>query len=299
MRAIMSNQRCRLPTRRDFLRQAAFLGALATVLGRRGASAAEAAKGARVRIGACDWSLRKAADPAAFEAAKGLGFEGVEVSCGMPGEHLPISDPKRRASFAEAARASGLAIPSTCLEVLHRDGLKSSEKGPKWVEEAIAPTKDLGAKVILLPMFYGMAIAKRSEQKAVADRLKAIAPAAEKAGVVLGLENSISAEDNAWIIDQVGSKAVKVYYDSGNSFYGVESGPFDIYKEVVWLGKDRICQIHLKERGPMGKGKIDFVRFAEAVVKSGFAGWIVLETEPKTMPDEVVLTKGLFKRPGA
>ena len=281
-------------TRREFLSEMSFLGAVAAVLGRPPLSAADPAA-RRFRIGACDWSVGKAADPAAFAVAKGLGLEGVEVSCGMPGDRLPISEADRRGKFLDAAKETGLAIPSTCLEVLHRDGLKASEKGPKWVEEAIAPSKELGARLILLPMFGDKAIEKRSEQKAVAERLKPIAKVAEKAGIVLGLENSISAEDNAWILDQVGSPAVKVYYDVGNSFYELGGRkPFDVYKEVAWLGKDRIGQIHLKERGPMGKGKIDFVRFAEAVLKTGFEGWIVLETSLKTMKEEAALARDLF-----
>ena len=47
--------------------------------------------------------------------------------------------------------------------------------------------------------------------------LKDVAPKAEKQGVIIGLENYLSAEDNMRIIDRVGSPAVKVYYDVGNS----------------------------------------------------------------------------------
>jgi sugar phosphate isomerase/epimerase len=97
--------------------------------------------------------------------------------------------------------------------------------------------------------------------------------------VVLGLENTISAEDNVWILDQVGSKAVSVYYDCGNSF----NHKYDIYKEIVWLGKDRICQLHIKDNPHfLGKGLIDVPKFIEAVLKSGFEGWAMLETDCPT-----------------
>ena len=66
----------------------------------------------------------------------------------------------------------------------------------------------------------------------VGDALRELAPAAEKAGVILGLENTISAgrTSGSWIGR---SPAVKVYYDVGNS---INQG-FDVYKEIVWLGK--------------------------------------------------------------
>jgi sugar phosphate isomerase/epimerase len=70
-------------------------------------------------------------------------------------------------------------------------------------------------------------------------RLREVAPKAEKAGVILGVESSLSAEDNMRIIDRVGSPAVKVYYDVANS---TERG-YDIGKEIRWLGKHgQICE---------------------------------------------------------
>jgi sugar phosphate isomerase/epimerase len=172
-----------------------------------------------------------------------------------------------------------MPIGGTCLEKLHEDNLKEHPDGPKWVEQSISATVGLGTKVILLPFFGKQQIKERAEQKATADRLKALAPLAQKAGVILGLENTISAEDNAWILDQVGSPAVKVYYDVGNSFYQ----KYDIYSEVAWLGKDRICQLHLKDNPNfLGKGAIDFPRFIEGVLKSGFEGWAMLETSSPT-----------------
>lgn len=231
-------------------------------------------RGAGLKVGGCDWSLRKEGNPESFQVAKEAGLDGVEVSLGKGTDRLPLMDPERQKLFLEAARGTGLEIPSTCLEILHRDNLKAHPKGPMWVEQAIEATAALGAKVILLPFFGKQAINERSEQAAVVERLKVLAPKAEKAGVILGLENTISAEDNAWILDQVGSPAVKVYYDSGNSF-----PRFDIYREVAWLGKDRICQIHLKDGGALlGQGKIDHPRLLEALLKTGYTGWLMLET---------------------
>ncbi|MGZ8899400.1 MAG: sugar phosphate isomerase/epimerase family protein, partial [Limisphaerales bacterium] len=73
------------------------------------------------------------------------------------------------------------------------------------------------------------------------DLLRELAPRAEKAGVVFGLENYLSAVENLRIIEQVGSPAVQVYYDVGNSF---DMG-FDIYKEIRGL-KGHICEVHAK-----------------------------------------------------
>jgi sugar phosphate isomerase/epimerase len=248
---------------------------------------------ARFKIGGCDWSLKQEGKPEAFAAAKAAGLEGVEVSLGKGTGHLAMTDPARRDKILAAARESGLAVASTCLEIYHRDGLKSHADAPKWTLEAIEATRALGSKVILLPFFGKWAIEKREEQQAVADRLKPLAEAAAKAGVVLGLENTISAEDNAWIIDRVGSPAVQVYYDVGNSF----PRGFDVYKEIEWLGGKRTCAIHLKDREPiLGKGKIDFPRFLAAVVKSGYAGWLMLETGVQGTVEETFAANARYVR---
>jgi sugar phosphate isomerase/epimerase len=190
-----------------------------------------------------------------------------------------MMNPEKQKTWLDESKKTGIPIVGTCLEILHRDNLKAHPSGPKWVEQSIAATAALGTKVILLPFFGKQQIKEREEQKATADRLKLLAPLAEKAGVVLGLEDTISAEDNAWILDQVASPAVKVYYDVGNSF----SQKYDIYKEIVWLGKDRVCQLHIKDNpGFLGKGGIDMPRYIEAVLKSGFEGWAVLETSSPT-----------------
>jgi len=262
--------------RREFLEKTSFGAALACILGRRlpAEEAQASASAAGIRIGGCDWSLGKEGDPAAFDVAKAAGLDGVEVSCGKGKDRLPIAEPERQKKSLDAARKHQLAIPSTCLEVLHRDGLKSHPDAVKWIREAIEPTRALGAKVILLPFFGKQAIEEAKEREVVAARLKEVAPEAEKAGVILGLENTISAKDNAWILDRVGSKAVQVYYDVGNS----HRGKHDIYSEVPWLGKDRVCMIHIKDRGYLGKGEIDFPRFLGTVLESGYTGWLNLET---------------------
>lgn len=262
--------------RREFLEKTSFGAAIACVFGTRlqAQEPKATASAAGLRIGGCDWSLGKEGDPAAFDVAKAAGLDGVEVSCGKGKDRLPIAEPERQKKAIEAARKHQLAIPSTCLEVLHRDGLKSHPDAVKWIHEAIEPTRALGAKVILLPFFGKQSIEEAKEREIVAARLKEVAPEAEKAGVILGLENTISAKDNAWILDRVGSKAVQVYYDVGNS----HGRKHDIYSEVPWLGRDRVCLIHIKDRGYLGKGEIDFPRFLGTVLESGYTGWLNLET---------------------
>src|SRR6266481_6470289 len=133
----------------------------------------------------------------------------------------------------------------------------------------------LGLKTVLLAFFgKGDLVGDEAGQREVIRRLKRVAPKAEKAGVSLGLESWLSAEDTVRIMDRVGSPAVKMYYDVCNS----NDRGYDIYKEIRWLGKKNICEFHLKENGfLLGQGKVDFARVREAIEDIGYQGWVQIE----------------------
>ena len=105
--------------------------------------------------------------------------------------------------------------------------------------------------------------------------LKELAPEAAKAGVTLGFENTLSARDNARVLDAVASDALKVFYDVGNS---TNVGGFDVPEEIRWLGARRICQFHWKDKGYLGEGKVDMPAVARATAEIGFRGFAVMET---------------------
>ena len=143
---------------------------------------------------------------------------------------------------------------------------------------------------MLLPFFGKGAIEAKDEQDVVADLLAEIGPEAEKAKVILGLENTISAAENIHIMDRAKSKAVRVYYDTGNS----AGKGFDVYREIRTLGAKRICQIHLKDNPHyLGEGQIDFAKVLRSINEAGFKQWAILETEAPSRTIEADLKRNL------
>src|SRR6266511_1175016 len=135
------------------------------------------------------------------------------------------------------------------------------------------------SKRVLLPFFGKGALTTAAEMDYVGDLLKEIAPAAQKAGVILGLEDTISAKDNVRIMERTKSPAVLTYYDVGNS----TKGGFNVIEEIRWLGKDRICEVHQKDNPHyLGEGTIDFPGVVAALADIGFAEWAELETDCPT-----------------
>jgi L-ribulose-5-phosphate 3-epimerase len=109
--------------------------------------------------------------------------------------------------------------------------------------------------------------------------LRELAPVAEQSGIILGIENTLSAEENIHILQRVGSPAVKVWYDVGNS---TNMGHFDVPHEIRLLGKDRICQIHIKDKVYLGKGAVDVKGCLQAMADIGYTGFCILETAVPT-----------------
>jgi sugar phosphate isomerase/epimerase len=159
------------------------------------------------------------------------------------------------------------------------NGLKNDPLARRWIADSIPIARALGVKVVLLPFFGKQALTTRAEMDAVGDALRELAPAAQKAGVILGLEDTISARDNVRIMERSQSPAVLTYYDVGNS---TRNG-FDVVEEIRWLGASRICEVHLKDNPHfLGKGTIDFPAVVAALADIGFDKWAQLETDAPT-----------------
>ncbi|MBV9036445.1 MAG: sugar phosphate isomerase/epimerase [Acidobacteriaceae bacterium] len=246
-----------------------------------------------LRIGVTDWNLKQGANPDAVPLAAKLGFSGVQVSFGreLRDGKMPADNPEIIAQYLSLSKQYKLPIDGTCVDRLHDNGLKSDKEAPKWVLDSIRLTKDLGTKVLLVPFFGRWAIQNQSEMDYVGDALRDLGPEAEKAGVILGIEDTISAKDNVRIMDRSRSHNVKVYYDVGNSTIA----GFDILKEIRWLGKDRICQFHLKDNPHyLGQGKIRFGPVIRTIKDIGYTGWANLETDAHPQSLEADMRRNLL-----
>jgi sugar phosphate isomerase/epimerase len=133
--------------------------------------------------------------------------------------------------------------------------------------------------MVELAFFFKCGLNSQQDIKGLVDALREVAPEAERAGIILGVENTLSAEDNLHLLDSVGSPAVKIWYDIGNS---TNMGHFDVPKEIRTLGRNRICQIHIKDKTDLGAGAVDVRGCIEAIHDIGYTGWCVFENAAVT-----------------
>ncbi len=259
-------------TRRRFLTLAA--AGSAGLLSARFAAAKELG----CPIGVCDWSFQEKG-PGALSVAKTIGLDGVEISAGSAEDTLEIAKPEVQAAYRQAKLDTGVAIPSIAMGFLNGAPYATEDRAPAWLDQTIAAAKALEVKVILLAFFGKGDLRtkdglKERELDAAVERLKVAAPVAGEAGVILGLENTLSAKDNMAILERVQHDAVQVYYDIGNSTYN----GYDVPAEIKMLG-DRLCQVHFKDgRYSLGEGKVEMAPVREALESIDYKDWVVLET---------------------
>jgi L-ribulose-5-phosphate 3-epimerase len=256
--------------RRTFLKGALAGLASGEILAAMGMEASDPATSKTIRVGSCVIGL---------EQGKQAGLDGVEIRVGNAAEKLRIADPEVRQQFKEQMASTGLVISSFMMGLLNTNPLASDPRAPAWLDQSIDAAKDLGAGVILVAFFGNGNLLQDNQLKqgdvdVVVQRLKAAAPRARDAGVVLAIENTLSAKQNVEILERIGHESVRIYYDVGNSNYR----GYDVPAEIRFL-KDRIASFHFKDRDHyLGEGNIQFEPIAEAVKAIGYKGWIVMET---------------------
>ncbi len=226
------------------------------------------------KIGACDWTLGKRSDPAALEMAKHLGLDGIQVDIGSPKNGMPVLKREVQQVYLEMAKRHQVEVGSLAIGTLNENPYKSDPRAERWVEAAIDACTAFGVKVVLLAFFgEGDLQDDPAGVDEVVERLRKVAPKAERAGVLLGFESWLNAEQHLDILRRVGSPALRVYYDVGN----MHKQGYDIYDEIRRLGEN-ICEFHAKDYDDLyGKGSIDFRKVRAAMDDIGYRGWIIME----------------------
>jgi L-ribulose-5-phosphate 3-epimerase len=230
----------------------------------------------RFKIGACDWSIGQSGNVAGMELARKIGLDGLQVSLGSVANDLHLRKQEVQLQYKAAAQHFGVEVLSLAIGELNNVPYKSDPRTIEWVSDSIDVCRAMGCRVVLLAFFSNNDL--KGDESGIAEtvrRLRQVAPKAEKAGVILGIESWLSAEEHMDIIERVGSPSVKVYYDVANS----EKMGYDIYREIRQLGRQKlICEFHMKENGALlGQGRVDFKAVRAAIDDIDYSGPIHIE----------------------
>lgn len=269
--------------RRRFLQTTtAALGAglLANVAPQFGA-AAPAAANERYKIGVCDWMILKRQKLGAFKWTKDIGADGVEVDMGSLGKRdtfeNQLADPAIRQQFLDTARDTGLEICSIAMSGFYAQSFAERPTVPRMVQDCIDTMVAMNVKVSFLPMGVLGDLQLHPELRpAIVERLQALGPKAEAAGVILGLETALDAKNEVELLNEIGSPAVRSYFNFANALQNKRN----LITELQTLGKDRICQIHCTDEDGVllqDNKRLDMRAVKKTLDDMGWSGWLVIE----------------------
>jgi L-ribulose-5-phosphate 3-epimerase len=271
-------------------------------------------------IGITDWNLGKSADPSLIPLAGRVGLQAIQVSVGTSPENMPLRDNAVRKRYTELGRQHNIVFCSVAAgSILNQIPLATEPQSAVYVIDALEAARALGAGNILTAFFgngnllerdaagnyinvssgkFSEYMWKEKDIERVIAVMKQIVPRAEDLNVIIGLENTLSADQNLQIIEEIGSPMVQVYYDIGNSW----GNGYDVPGEIRKIGNDRMCEVHIKNMGSRllsgEDGKVNMQVCAMALRDIGYDKWLVLETSgrPDMFEEDTIANIGFAKK---
>ncbi|WP_121811190.1 sugar phosphate isomerase/epimerase family protein [Mucilaginibacter kameinonensis] len=244
-------------------------------------STAQTASKQRYKVAVVDLMILKRQKLGAFQLAKDIGADGVEVDMGGLGDRETfdnqLANDSIRKVFLSKAKELNLEIPSMGMTGFFAQSFAERPTAIKAVTDCINTMKQMGVKVGFLPMGIKGDLVKFPELRgAIVSRLKEVGKIAEKAGVVIGIETALDAKGELQLLKDIGSPAIKSYFNFENA---IRNGR-DLDKELKTLGKTNIIQIHCTNDDGVwlqNDPKINMEHVKATLDKMGWSGWLVIE----------------------
>jgi len=233
------------------------------------------------QVAVCDWMILKRQKIGAFDLAKRIGSDGLELDMGSLGKRdsfdNKLRDPHFQKMFLDKSAETGIRVSSVAMSGFYAQSFVNHHNYLYLIEDCIATMKLFGAKVAFLPLGVQADLQKNPELRPeLVRRLKTAGKMAVKAGVVIGIETSLSASEEVKLLKEINSKGIKIYFNFQNP---LEAGR-DLGSELRILGKDRICMIHATDTDGVtlpNNTRLDLPAVKKVLNEMGWCGWLVVE----------------------
>lgn len=205
----------------------------------------------------------------------------------------PIATDAGVAQMKSLVKSSGVQILSLCADTfmdLPLIRINESELNERlslfdWLMDRC---KLVGINRLVLPFVDASRIDNDDEMEMVCRALNRALQAAERTGVEIHLETSLTPDRFAELLSRIPHPMLKVNYDSGNS-----SSLGYLPREEFAAYGSRIGSVHIKDRilggstVPLGTGNADFQTLADCLEAINYQGDIILQVARGAVGEEV------------
>lgn len=236
----------------------------------------------------CEWSL-PIKGPAMFPVLKELGLDGIQIDDWSSWEHsFPMSDPTVQRLYLTAAEQAELKIPSMGCNGFARLGgfvnRMGTERGRNSIK-ALLVTKDIceemGIPLAMFPCCWDGFIRTQEDLENAGEMLRDVCRYYDDSPVDIAMESILTPKQYTQLMSYVGSKSLKIYYDTQNTQYFGDAYPPD---ELRQMDIKNIAEVHFKDglkkvQGCLqyGDGETGFSEAADILKTGGYDGWLVIE----------------------
>lgn len=237
------------------------------------------------RFAICEW-CSPVSGPAVCRLASEAGLEGVELNIGDIQHNLPLSDARVQRYYMDAAQKYGIAFTAMAVNTLdnyttlHPENRAESEMTRLILGKAVEAAAAMGIPIVQVPNFFNNEIRSEQDMRAAAQFLRHTCELAEAHGIIVGSENTLTAEDNLKLVALVDRPNFRIYFDTENPVFFKKENSAEMIRK---LG-GHICEVHVKDGTddqlscrPLGQGHGHFYECVQALKDIGYSGWIVSE----------------------
>ncbi len=235
----------------------------------------------RYKVAVVDLMILKRQKLGAFQLAKEIGADGVEVDMGglgnRPTFNNQLLNDTIRKQFIEKARSLDLEISSIAMSGYYAQSFCERAEFIRSVQDCIQTMQLMMVKVAFLPLGVQCDLVKRPELRdSVVSRLRIAGRLAQRAGVIIGIETALDAAAELKLLRDVGSPAIKSYFNFSNA---LKNGR-DVSSELRKLGRKNIVQIHCTDDDGVwlqNNSRLDMHKVKATLDKMKWSGWLVIE----------------------
>lgn len=219
-----------------------------------------------------------------------MGYDGIEIGAGAPHAYPAHLTPERRREVRELLDEHDLELSSMLPAPSGGPGNNPTSPLSEERRATVAHYKQLieltaewgGKTLIYLPGWRVFGTTRRQAWAWSREALTEIADHAGEHGVTMVIEPTPhdtnmceSSYDAIELMEDVGSPNVKLMFDSFHVLYRRE-----IISDYVYEMGENLAHIHISDndRLPPGAGYGDFEGMMDALLDTGYEGWLTMET---------------------
>ena len=242
----------------------------------------------RYQVGVCDWMVLKRQKLGAFELAKQLGCDGIELDMGSLGQRDTFENklriPKEAALFKKTADSLGIQVGAVAMSGFYAQDLSKKDTYLSLAEDCFDTMDKMGGVTVAFLPLGGCGndwTTNKAKRAIIVKRLHEIGEAAKSRGKRVGIDTPLDAKGNLRLLKEIHSDGIGIFY----KFQTIIENGWDLCKDMARLGSKNICAIHASNTDKVWLREdscVNLPAIKQTLDQMGWSGWLFVERSRST-----------------